>query len=90
MLKCKIIFKGQEFADAAAFAEFVKRESTSVFEDFDAPLAKIIAEKYSEKGEDSVAEMFTKMRAEKAGVKLDYVTQEDIDKYLYPEGQAQD
>lgn len=58
--------------------------------DLSSELAKIIAEKYSEKGEDSVAEMFTKMRAKKAGVELEYVTQEDIDKYLYPEGQAQD
>ena len=31
MLKCKIIFKGQEFADAAAFAEFVKANGTEVF-----------------------------------------------------------
>jgi len=68
--------------------------------DLSSELAKIIAEKYSEKGEDSVAEMFTKMRYEKAAregklekgapATLEYVTQEDIDKYLYPEGQAQD
>ena len=97
MLKCKITFKGQEFADAKEFANYIKSQPISVFEDFESSLGKIISEKYSSTAEDSVAEVMTKLKAEKAvlageeGAKiLDTVSQSDIDKYLYPEGQLTD
>lgn len=90
MLKCKIIFKGQEFPDAKTFADFIKSSGTEAFSEFEAPLAKILAEKYSSEAEDSVAEVMTKLKAERKGKTLDVVTKEDVDEYLYPEGQAQD
>lgn len=79
-----------EFENALAFSKYLKSSSLDVMGDVPSSLAKTIVEKYSDKTEDSVAEMMTKLEAKKKGVELTVVTKADVDHYLYPEGQAHD
>lgn len=84
-----LVYKDQTFKTQKQFAAYVESKGLELLES-DGPLGAIIVEKYSDKGEDSVAEMMTKLEAQKKGVTLTTVTQKDVDHYLYPSGQAHD